>query len=102
MCGIVAYIGKKQAFPIVLKGLKRLEYRGYDSAGIAVLNGEALNMFKRSGKVANLEAYAMEHNTEGHAAIGLRHSNIIIIAMSLISDNKMLGRQMIFSKKNNP
>jgi glucosamine--fructose-6-phosphate aminotransferase (isomerizing) len=70
MCGIVAYIGKKQAFPIVLKGLKRLEYRGYDSAGIAVLNGEALNMFKRSGKVANLEAYAMEHNTEGHAAIG--------------------------------
>lgn len=70
MCGIVAYIGKKQAFPIVLKGLKRLEYRGYDSAGIAVLNGAALNMFKRSGKVANLEAYAMEHNTEGHAAIG--------------------------------
>jgi glucosamine--fructose-6-phosphate aminotransferase (isomerizing) len=70
MCGIVAYIGKKQAFPIVLKGLKRLEYRGYDSAGIAVLNGESLNMFKRSGKVANLEAYAMEHNTEGHAAIG--------------------------------
>jgi len=70
MCGIVAYIGKKQAFPIVLKGLKRLEYRGYDSAGIAVLNGEALNMFKRSGKVANLESYAMEHNTEGHAAIG--------------------------------
>ncbi len=70
MCGIVAYIGKKQAFPIVLKGLKRLEYRGYDSAGIAVLNGGALNMFKRSGKVANLEAYAMEHNTEGHAAIG--------------------------------
>lgn len=70
MCGIVAYIGKKQAFPIVLKGLKRLEYRGYDSAGIAVLNGEALNMIKRSGKVANLEAYAMEHDTEGHAAIG--------------------------------
>jgi glucosamine--fructose-6-phosphate aminotransferase (isomerizing) len=70
MCGIVAYIGKKQAFPIVLKGLKRLEYRGYDSAGIAVLNSGALNMFKRSGKVANLEAYAMEHNTEGHAAIG--------------------------------
>jgi glucosamine--fructose-6-phosphate aminotransferase (isomerizing) len=70
MCGIVAYIGKKQAFPIVLKGLKRLEYRGYDSAGIAVLNSGALNMFKRSGKVANLESYAMEHNTEGHAAIG--------------------------------
>lgn len=70
MCGIVAYIGKNQAFPIVLKGLKRLEYRGYDSAGIAVLNGSSLNMFKRSGKVANLESYAMVHNTEGHAAIG--------------------------------
>lgn len=70
MCGIVAYIGKKQAFPIVLKGLKRLEYRGYDSAGIAVLNGESLNMYKRSGKVANLEAYAMEKNTEGNVAIG--------------------------------
>ncbi len=70
MCGIVAYIGKNQAFPIVLKGLKRLEYRGYDSAGIAVLNGSSLNMFKRSGKVANLESYTMEHNTEGHAAIG--------------------------------
>lgn len=70
MCGIVAYIGKKQAFPIVLKGLKRLEYRGYDSAGIAVLNGESLNMYKRSGKVANLEAYAMEQNTEGNVAIG--------------------------------
>ena len=70
MCGIVAYIGKKQAFPIVLKGLKRLEYRGYDSAGIAVLNSGELNMFKRSGKVANLEAFASQHNTEGHAAIG--------------------------------
>ncbi len=70
MCGIVAYIGKKQAFPIVLKGLKRLEYRGYDSAGIAVLNNGELNMFKRSGKVANLESYASAYNTEGHAGIG--------------------------------
>ncbi|MEN9303528.1 MAG: hypothetical protein RL264_1957 [Bacteroidota bacterium] len=70
MCGIVAYIGKKQAFPIVLKGLKRLEYRGYDSAGIAVLNNGELNMFKRSGKVANLESYANDFNTDGHAGIG--------------------------------
>lgn len=70
MCGIVAYIGKKQAFPIVLKGLKRLEYRGYDSAGIALLNEGELNIYKRSGKVANLEAYASQHNVEGHAGIG--------------------------------
>ena len=70
MCGIVAYIGKKQAFPIVLKGLKRLEYRGYDSAGIALLNDGELNIYKRSGKVANLEAYATEHNVGGHAGIG--------------------------------
>jgi glutamine---fructose-6-phosphate transaminase (isomerizing) len=70
MCGIVAYIGKKQAFPIVLKGLKRLEYRGYDSAGIAVLNNGELNLFKRSGKVSNLEEFASGFDTSGHAGIG--------------------------------
>ncbi len=70
MCGIVAYIGKKQAFPIVLKGLKRLEYRGYDSAGIAVLNNGELNLFKRSGKVSNLEEFASSFDTSGHAGIG--------------------------------
>ena len=58
MCGIVAYIGKKQAYPIILKGLKRLEYRGYDSAGIALLNGDQINLYKRQGKVANLEEFA--------------------------------------------
>jgi len=70
MCGIVAYIGKKQAFPIVLKGLKRLEYRGYDSAGIALLNNGELKLFKKSGKVSNLETFANSQNTEGHAGIG--------------------------------
>lgn len=70
MCGIVAYIGKKQAFPIVLKGLKRLEYRGYDSAGVALLNDGNLNIYKRSGKVSNLEEFALQNNTEGHVAIG--------------------------------
>ncbi len=70
MCGIVAYIGKKQAFPIVLKGLKRLEYRGYDSAGVALLNDGNLNIYKRSGKVSNLEEFALQNNTEGHAGIG--------------------------------
>ena len=55
MCGIVAYIGQKEAFPIVLSGLKRLEYRGYDSAGIALLKDGNINIYKKEGKVSNLE-----------------------------------------------
>lgn len=70
MCGIVAYIGKKEAYPIILKGLKRLEYRGYDSAGIALLNSGDINLFKRQGKVANLEAFAADKNTSGTSGIG--------------------------------
>lgn len=70
MCGIVAYIGKKQAYPIILKGLKRLEYRGYDSAGIALLNNGSINLYKRQGKVSNLEAFAADQDTNGYAGIG--------------------------------
>ena len=70
MCGIVAYIGKKEAYPIVVKGLKRLEYRGYDSAGIALLDKAEINLYKRQGKVANLEAFAEGKNISGHAGIG--------------------------------
>jgi glucosamine--fructose-6-phosphate aminotransferase (isomerizing) len=70
MCGIVAYIGQKQAYPIILKGLKRLEYRGYDSAGIALLNEGEINLYKRQGKVSNLEEYAAEHDRSGFAGIG--------------------------------
>ena len=70
MCGIVAYIGKEQAFPIILKGLKRLEYRGYDSAGIALLNQDQLNLFKKAGKVSNLEEYMLREDHSGNTGIG--------------------------------
>ena len=71
MCGIVAYIGEKQAFDIVIKGLKRLEYRGYDSAGVALLNGD-MRVYKKKGKVANLEEEALGHDTTG--TIGMGHT----------------------------
>jgi glutamine---fructose-6-phosphate transaminase (isomerizing) len=71
MCGIVGYIGKKEAFPILIKGLKRLEYRGYDSAGIALLNG-AMTVFKKAGKVSDLEQ-VVDVNHIG-ANIGIGHT----------------------------
>jgi glutamine---fructose-6-phosphate transaminase (isomerizing) len=70
MCGIVAYIGKKEAYPILIKGLKRLEYRGYDSAGIALLDSGQVNLYKRQGKVSNLEEFVAGKNIAGHAGIG--------------------------------
>ena len=70
MCGIVAYIGAKEAYPIVVKGLKRLEYRGYDSAGIALLDNNQINLYKKEGKVKNLEDFAEGQNKSGHIGIG--------------------------------
>ncbi|MBK8051855.1 MAG: glutamine--fructose-6-phosphate transaminase (isomerizing) [Saprospiraceae bacterium] len=69
MCGIVAYIGHQQAFPIILEGLKRLEYRGYDSAGISILDNE-IKTVKKKGKVSKLEAAAKEKNVSGTMGIG--------------------------------
>lgn len=69
MCGIVAYIGSKQAYPILIKGLQRLEYRGYDSAGVALLN-EDLNIYKKKGKVAELQNFTKDKNVEGHVGMG--------------------------------
>ena len=69
MCGIVAYIGSKKAYPILIKGLARLEYRGYDSAGIALQNGD-LRVFKKKGKVADLVDFTKGKNTEGNIGMG--------------------------------
>lgn len=69
MCGIVAYTGKKDAYPILVKGLQRLEYRGYDSAGIALQNG-TLNIYKKKGKVKELVDFAADKDLSGHTGIG--------------------------------
>ena len=73
MCGIVGYIGKKDAYPILIKGLKRLEYRGYDSAGIALINAKNdLNVYKTKGKVCDLEHAVENKDISGH--IGIAHT----------------------------
>ena len=70
MCGIVGYTGSKQAYPIILKGLKRLEYRGYDSSGVALLNNGILSVHKKKGKVAELEESMIGKNADAHIGIG--------------------------------
>jgi glucosamine--fructose-6-phosphate aminotransferase (isomerizing) len=70
MCGIVAYIGPKEAYPIVLKGLKRLEYRGYDSAGVALQQSTGLQVYKKKGKVAQLEESLVGIDVHAHAGMG--------------------------------
>ena len=73
MCGIVGYIGKQQAYPILIKGLRRLEYRGYDSAGVALINaGNELNVYKAKGKVDNLTEYCSDKDVSG--CIGIAHT----------------------------
>ncbi|WKK59274.1 glutamine--fructose-6-phosphate transaminase (isomerizing) [Sphingobacterium sp. BN32] len=70
MCGIVGYTGKRQAYPIVIDGLKKLEYRGYDSAGVALQTGDAVKVYKKEGKVAALEEFVGEQSTAGTTGIG--------------------------------
>ena len=71
MCGIVAYIGNRDAYPILIKGLQRLEYRGYDSAGVALINKSGdLNVYKRKGKVSDLLSFVEKKDTSGTVGIG--------------------------------
>ncbi len=72
MCGIVGYLGPKQAFPVLINGLKRLEYRGYDSAGVALYNQGEISLYKKKGKVSNLEAITDVSNVDGN--LGIAHT----------------------------
>src|ERR1700730_6280554 len=70
MCGIIGYVGRKEAEPILVEGLRRLEYRGYDSAGLATLTGPVLHVRKKAGRIVELEAHLAQSSAPGMVGIG--------------------------------
>ena len=70
MCGIVGYTGPREAYPVIIKGLKRLEYRGYDSTGVALHDSHHLKVYKKKGKVAELEEAIVGQSLHANAGIG--------------------------------
>ena len=86
MCGIVGYTGPREAYPIIIKGLKRLEYRGYDSTGVALQNG-GLKVYKKKGKVAELEEILVGKDLHAHAALAIPAGPLMVnpvIAMPIL------------------
>ena len=88
MCGIVAYVGNRRAFPILIKGLQRLEYRGYDSAGVGIVSEDhnTITTYKQAGKVSDLLEYISDNDTNGSIGIGHTRWQHIALQISIIQN----------------